>query len=259
MVDDSAIVCHCAAKKHWDLLNRKKQGATSSQTSSAIIFSGKMAHFWGCSILKQTQIRQIPFLFWNGHRKGRPPCFVARFARPKLPQLLWRTAREIPRKKNDLHHDGLSATLCGVYICDLFAVFFWVICSNPQKQKPNLSLLNILIFLIGFYLFLPFLGLTSVWFWYLWTLSESANGLSCSSVQWTSSPRVIIMFLFFCSPDFQTIISCCWYLLILPPINTPLPTISCWLNLLFESSSRCYPSDTASMKYPISVGVEFEP
>ena len=111
----------------------KKQGATSSQTSSVIIFSGKMAFFFGCSILKQTQIQQIPFLCWNSHRKDRPPCFVARFARPKLPQLLWRTAREIPRKKNDLHHDGLSATLCGVYaICLLF---FLIICSNPPKTE----------------------------------------------------------------------------------------------------------------------------
>ena len=75
--------------------------------------------------------------------------------------------------------------------------FFWLFVATPQKQKRNLSLLNILIFLTGFYIFLPFLGLTSVWFWYLWTLSESANGLSCSSVQWKSSPRVIIMFLCF--------------------------------------------------------------
>ena len=39
----------------------------------------------------------------------------------------------------------------------------------------------------------------------------------------------------------------------------PPSRISCWLNLLFESSSRCYPSDTASMKYPISVVIELEP
>ena len=196
MVDDSAIVCHCAAKKHWDLLNRKKQGATSSQTSSAIIFSGKMAHFWGCSILKQTQIRQIP-------------CFVARFARPKLP-LLWRTAREIPRKKNDLHHDGLSATLCGVYICDLFAVFFWLFVATPQKQKRNLSLLNI--YFNIFNRMLPFPTFFGAYFSVVLVPVDPLRirkwlilFFSAVNIQSKGNYHVSV----FCSPDFQTIISCC--------------------------------------------------